>query len=298
MINYYYPVIIIIVLFVLPLLLSISTLYLSNVYLFFKKYFNDGYLGVNLVYILQYAIFFVMLLIYPMWTLIYPTAKYFKIISNNNVVLEYETLKKIAYILFPLFLFGTFHLITAQIMHKNPLLDLIDLPQSVSIMLSILVGVSFFIVASVLFKLLLLNVKKDFGFYFAKACICDISKNEKDEANKIRFMIKGLNKYNTFLRRYTGIYINSLKNIYSKILSDPNCDNNKAISELIFLFENDDRLKPIKYLSQILNVRDDEHFLVKEPLRKRIETWVTIAGTMISALTAMISGLTVFVPKH
>jgi hypothetical protein len=99
-----------------------------------------------------------MLLIYPTWTLIYPTSEYFEKISNHDAVLEYETLKTIAYVLFPFFIFGTFHLIIEQTMHKNPLLDIINLPNSFSIMFSVIVGVSFFIVASVFLKLLLLNI--------------------------------------------------------------------------------------------------------------------------------------------
>lgn len=74
-------------------------------------------------------------------------------------------------------------------------------------------------------------------------------------------------------------------------MSDTNCDNNAVISELIFLFENDDKLKPIKYLSNILNVADNEKFLVKEPLRDWIKTWGTIIGAMVSVLTAIINGL-------
>lgn len=161
--NYYYPITMIIIIFVLPFFLFVSSIYGMPIY----------FLSV-LVSILQYVIFIIMLFIYPFWTLIYPTSKYFEKISNRNAVLEYEALKKIAYLLFPFFIFGTFYLITDHIM-KTSLISNLKLPEEVTL----LVGVLFFIVASVFLKLLLLNAKKDLGFIMQKLVYVIFQKTKK-----------------------------------------------------------------------------------------------------------------------
>jgi hypothetical protein len=289
-----YLIFTIIVLIILPVFLALSSIFLSEILFFFQKYFNNGNLGVQLVFLLQYAIFGVMLIVYPIYPAVYPTKKYFEKRGALNAVKEYENLKKIVYVLFPLFVFGLIHLI-GRAMGENLLLSVIRFHNNVLILISVFIGISFFIVASALLKITLIILRKEFRFYFAKVCLCVISNKEEDDVKKVRYVIKALNSYNIYLRKNIGLQIYALKNIYSKILSDSKVDKNQSIRELTSAFEDKDKLRPVKCLSTISNVTDTEQFLIKEPLGKKLENWATLIGTITSALAATISGLVTFI---
>jgi hypothetical protein len=51
----------------------------------------------------------------------------------------------------------------------------------------------------------MLNSRKEFRFYFAKASFRVISKKE-DNVERMRHVIRGLNSYNKYLRRNLGLY--------------------------------------------------------------------------------------------
>ena len=54
--------------------------------------------------------------------------------------------------------------------------------------------------------------RKRFRLYFAKGCL-SISKNSNDEVEKMEFLIKGLNSYNSFLKRHIKLEINEINEI-------------------------------------------------------------------------------------
>jgi len=56
--------------------------------------------------------------------------------------------------------------------------------------------------------------------FVAKDCLSN-AKNSNDEVEKMEYLIKGLNSYNSFLKRDIKLEINEIKKIYSKITTLP-----------------------------------------------------------------------------
>jgi hypothetical protein len=84
--------------------------------------------------------------------------------------------------------------------------------------------------------------------------------------------------------------------IYSKIISDSTVDKIYTMKELSRAFEDNDKLQPIRCLTGLLNIKDPEHFLLKEPPGKKLEDWGRIAGTLASTIATAISALVIFIP--
>lgn len=187
----------IIVLIVLPILLAFSNLvtviYKQEIFLFSFEYFNNEYFAFQIRDYFQYGVFVVMLIVYPLYPSVFSLEKFFIKRNPENVIIEYEMLKKIVYGLFPLFIFAFVYLIGGT-MKENPLGIIIKFlgdPVLKSLFVTI-IGVTFFIVGSALLKIILLIARKEFRFYFAKVLFRAISKKE-DEAEKIRYLVRALN---------------------------------------------------------------------------------------------------------
>jgi hypothetical protein len=288
----------IVVFFILPVLLGASTFYKEqfkdDILLDSFKYFNDPFFGFNLLSYFQYGIFIVMLILYPIYPSVFSIEKFFiKKNFQNSPIIEYEILKKIIYVLFPFFVFAFIFILGETTMKtQNPLRIVINtfsniIPPSVFV---ISLGIVFFIVASALLKIIVLFSNKESRFYFSKILFKQIA-NKDSDGDELKYLVKSLNSYNKYLRRSIGLQINDLKNIYSKILSDPNVDKNHTIKKLSLAFEDNDKFKTIKTLSELLNIKDTEHFLTKEPIGKKLEDGATKLGTIVSTVAAIIGVL-------
>jgi hemerythrin-like domain-containing protein len=106
--------------------------------------------------------------------------------------------------------------------------------------------------------------RKPFRLYFAKWCLA-ISTNSNDEVEKMEFLIKGLNSYNSFLKRHIKLEINEIKKIYSKITTLPTKEKIETVNKIIQSFESGHTLEPVRYLSSLKD-STTELFLVEEPL--------------------------------
>jgi hypothetical protein len=285
----------VIVLVILPVLLAISnffgSVYYDLIYSYFLVYFNNGDLGFQLIDLFQYAVFVIMLVVYPIYPIAFSIEKYFSKSDARSVIKEYEILKKSVYALFPLFLIAIAFIIMAQMSVENPLNGATELlGTNIELIFFTTLGVIFLIFGSALFRIILLNARKEFRFYLAKISFRVISKKE-DDVERIRYLIKALNSYNKYIRSSLGLQIKDLKKIYSKIVSDPTLDKNYSIKELSIAFEDKDKLKPIKCISGLLKITDTEQFLIKEPIGKKLEDWAAIFGTIVSTVAAMIGAL-------
>jgi len=290
----YLPVMIV-VFFVLPVLLGVSTFYkgyfAEDIILYSIKYFNNAYFGFSLFSYFQYGIFIVMLILYPIYPSVFSIEKFFiKKKFQNSPIIEYEILKKIIYVLFPLFIFAFIFILGETTMKtQNPLRIVINIlsniiPPSIFV---ISLGIVFFIVASALLKIIVLFANKESRFYFSKILFKQIA-NKDIEGDELKYLVKSLNSYNKYLRRSIGLQINDLKNIYSKIFSDPTIDKNYTVKKLSLAFEDNDKFKTIKSLSELLNIKDTEHFLTKESIGKKLEDVATKLGTIVSTVAAII----------
>ena len=279
------------VLVILPAIIFVSSIYI-DVVPFLVEGFTTNTIEYKLAPLIQYVIIAVMLVVYPISPLLYSVELYFKKMGPHNVLAEYHNLKKIAIILFPVFVFALFHLIVLNIIGKNPVLDMFYV-QTNSIffyLLTIALGIFFFVFASILLRLIFLTVRKDFGYFLAKESIKLLIVNQASDSN-LGNLVKIIDRYNAYVRRKTGFEIKDLQNIYSRILADSNFNNEELIYQLRKSFEHPDKLKPISYFSKNLDITNPENFLVKVSIKKKFQNYVTWLLTILSALTATFSGL-------
>jgi hypothetical protein len=300
--NYDKHVIItVIVLIGLPILLGYSTFALLNVFYqnqiitFFIIKFNDPSIGfqfLSSLVTLQYAIFVVMLILYPIYPFIFSIENHLRKRNPKSALTEYQALKNIVYALFPIFLFTIGLRISSGIIQDNPLSVLIlSLDEPLLSLLISFLGAILFAVASALLRIILLNRNKQFKYYLAKLSFRVVSGVE-DEVERMKYLIMGLGFYDKYIRRMLGLQINDLKVIYSKMIADVSVDKNRSIKELCRAFEDHDRLKPITCLTGLFDVSDSAHFLAKESAGKKLEGWATIIGTLVSTITAVIGVIT------
>src|SRR5829696_1684859 len=295
----------IIVLVALPILLGSSTFVLISdqieVLAFFGQFFNDNFeVAYEVTYqflvsliLLQYLIFAIMLILYPVYPFIFSIENHLNQRNPKSAVVEYQALKKIVYALLPIFLFAIALIISSAISPDTPLTDLVQSlledPIHQSIFSSIIAAI-FFAVASALLRIILLNGNKHFKFYLARLSFRAMSGME-DDLERMNYLIEGFNFYNKYIRSTLGLQINDLKRIYSRIIADDELEKNHLMEKLCQAFEDCDKLKPIRSLTGLFEVSDPAGFLVKEPIARRLEDWVSIVGKIASVLGAVIGAI-------
>jgi hypothetical protein len=133
--------------------------------------------------------------------------------------------------------------------------------------------------------------RKRFRLYFAKGCL-SIAKNSNDEVEKMEHVIKGLNSYNSFLKRHIKLEINEIKKIYSKITTLPSKEKSDTVNRIIKSFESadGDTLEPVRYLSSLYDNKT-ESFLTEEPLEQKIKLQVTYAAGIIPVILTVIQSV-------
>jgi hypothetical protein len=296
-----------IVLIVLPICLAMSSFaidipFFSNPIVdFYIDNFSDydNSLSTQLfesLKILQYAIFVVMLVIYPCYPYLLSLRKYYGKRNPRSVIIEHEVLMKITIVLFPFFIFGLGLIIASRLAEENPLNNVLDSLGNIGDSIIIISGVIIFVVGSALLRIILLTISKDFRFYLAKIFFRAIL-NVEDEVEKMKYLINGLSSYNKYIRRALGLQINNLKEIYSKIVSDPAIDISMVIRELSSSFEEKDKLESIRCITELMKVTDLEHFLVKESLGKKLGDLAGIIGTLASTVAAVLGAMITLLPK-
>lgn len=103
---------------------------------------------------------------------------------------------------------------------------------------------------SILLKLLLEHARKQFRYYYAKACFEIINKTGS-EADKAEYLILGLNWYNKFVKRVTNSGID-VETIYSKIISHAPLSDNIILDTVMDSSHNGDELKPMRHMLAIV----------------------------------------------
>jgi hypothetical protein len=189
--------------------------------------------------------------------------KYFKRKKPEDLIGEREFIKKVVYIaIFPLIII--FFILIAVYFAVQPFITLYVL-----MILSILLNVSFGPLVGGLIRLLIQSRNGKFGYHFAKAYF-QIGTNEEDNTKKMNYLIKGIKAYDKYLRNL-GIQIDT-KRIYSNIMCDPSIDENKATNTFSESFNNEqDKLKPIKSVSEIANIKETENILNEISKGQRIK---------------------------
>ena len=134
------------------------------------------------------------------------TKKYLNRGCIENLLAEYEFLKKLLYVGLPVLIIVML-LFLSTYQPENPNFIFALFPGLLSTVGGALLRFTF-------------NVtKKDFRFYYAKACFQLLSE-KTDEAERMNLLIRALKSYNKYLERILKLQISSIDNICSRIISD------------------------------------------------------------------------------
>lgn len=239
------------------------------------------YLGyANAVY------FFIMVIVYAPYRSVFPTEEYFRRRRYENVITEYNVIKDLLFIAVPIFVFFTI-LNTVMLGFQSDFLQyIVTLMGGILLAGMILVPLTIIVIAG-LTRIFLQVMKKDFRWYFAKGCFMTASQKE-DDVEKMKYIILGLNAYNSFLRRYLKLEIEDLKKIYSRISSEPRSEKTKIIDSFCKAFESD-KLQPLSNLMALLKISEPDKLLAKQPFIHKIKEAAAFAAVVIPILISVIT---------
>lgn len=245
------------------------------------------------------------LLLFAVYPAIYSTEKFFRKRGNANVVIEYLYLKKILYIslaMLIIIIISTYYLQSylESDLQSNPLRTIpLVYSEPYYTLNSILYPTLFLLPAvpiSILVKFLLEHARKEFRFYYAKACfdiIKDINKEVIEDINNeivvTEYLHLGLNWYNKFVKRVTMEGCDT-ETIFSKIVSHARLSDNILLNTIVDSFDERDKLKPMRHMLVLLSCwKEGGGTLIKQSLRTKIKESsdllipiVTVAITIIS----------------
>jgi hypothetical protein len=142
---------------------------------------------------------------------------------------------------------------------------------------------------AILLKLLLEHARKQFRFFYSKACI-GIIKNTGSETDKASYLIMGLDWYNKFVKRVTKSGID-IQTINSKIISYSQLNNNILLDTVMDSFHDGDELKPMRQMLALLSCWKEGATLVKESLRDKIRE---SSDLLVPIVTVVITVITTF----
>jgi hypothetical protein len=129
-----------------------------------------------------------------------------------------------------------------------------------------------YVVPGGLLWIILHAVRKEFRFYFAKACFLIMSKG-KDDYKKIKYFLMGLNSYNRYLRRKLRLEVEDIRKIYSKFVFAETAEKQEIIKSVCESVEADgiyttNILKLAMYLSSLSKIPETELFVETATLQK------------------------------
>jgi hypothetical protein len=306
------------VLIIFPTLVLLSQFAFEEMRLFFIKGLENGSLTIQYIdsniyiyYIItyfQYAVFLITLLVFPPFPAPHSTEKYFRIRGFENAVTEYEFVKKILLVTLVLLIFILAFTILLPFIHSyfpSPLDRLLN-PSILSatrtgeevLPLHIIYYLRFYIfiiVVGAFLKILFAIGKPEFRLYYAMGCF-RIVRRKENEVEKMRYMIRGLNSYNKYLKRCTNLQISDLTKLYSTISSATQREREGIMESISSSLEGGikNTLEPVKYLLTMSKTPGEE-FLTEQPVRERIKETYTL---LIPSFTIIVTLITAYVGRH
>jgi hypothetical protein len=128
--------------------------------------------------------------------------------------------------------------------------------------------------------------RKNFKFFFGKTCV-EVAFKMKNQAKKIRYLIMGLNSYNDYLQKSINLEMDDLTRIIRiKIATDPNID--AIIGSISNSFDVNDKLKALKDIALLLDIRDLKSFLVYRSFGKQLKNYSIFLVTVIPVIISII----------
>jgi hypothetical protein len=305
------------VLIIFPTLVLASQIGFEEMRLYFIKGLENGSLTIQYVnsniYIyyfiiyFQYSVFVITLVIFPPFPAPHSTEKYFRIRGFENAVIEYEFVRHILLVALALLIIILAFTIILPFIYSYfpPPLSTILNPRILNeptvgqeiLPLHIIYYLRFYlfiIVSGAFLKLLLALAKPEFRLYFAKGCF-KIIKRKQNEADKMKYMIKGINSYNKYIKRWMNLQMSELTKIYSKIGSTSQDERRRIIDLLAASFDKgSDNLELMKILLPFSKLTEEE-FLVEQRVREKIKDLYTL---LLPMLTIIVTFITTYVGRH
>jgi hypothetical protein len=214
--------------------------------------------------------------------------EYFKKFKDEDVVSEYQFVRKLVYPAIAISL----SVIIIQQFEFYPFHRDSDLNDKIAI-----IGVLAFFPLLASIPRLALYLQKDFDYYLAKAYF-NIGSGKKDELEKFRYLILMLNAFNKFLKKKLKLTIDDLQ-IQSLIIYARE-EGKKTITRSIKdALEKTDKLELVRQLADLPGLPNKEELLVKEssvlnPQFKEVLT--TVIPVIISIIGASVGIIGLFRP--
>lgn len=212
---------------------------------------------------------YLVVIIYGVYPVIFTAEKYIKKQGYQNLVTEFEFIKKILFIGIPIMiiltatdrLFTYFQMNDYLISHYLLLYDF-----SFAILTS-----SIAVVVSALLRIATQVIKRRFRFYLARGYSIVAAKKEWDD-DKIKYLFLSLDSYNKYLLRKISFGIKSINKIYSDIIYADAKKKDEIIKSVCESLDGD-RLNLAIYLSKSYKVPDTEQFFIKESLAQKVRAF-------------------------
>jgi hypothetical protein len=258
----------------------------------------------------QIAAYITIIAVYPPYPFSRNIKSYFIRRGYEAAVVEYELVKKILYAVIPLFIITTSLTVIHDLDYHykyvkaispcgkswiNRVGEPIQLPEQFHPLSSFvdphkdtfyyIQYLLMLIVVGAVLKIAFVIFRSGFRLYFAKGCFILLEK-KKDEVEKMRYFVMGLNSYNLYLRQQIKLEIVDRKKIYSKIASSAPAIKNDAIDKISLVFQEDKfeyeeyTLEPLRYLCKFQRVPETE-ILIEQPLKNKLKDYGAAAAVLI-----------------
>jgi hypothetical protein len=182
----------------------------------------------------QISIFIMIIFLFPPYPAPIPIDLYFKQRGPERAVDEYQSVKKILYVAVPLFIVLTVLPYVDPVIQRYSTITLTQAYRENSFFVA--QTVSLFVVLAGLLKLIFTVFRKQFRLYYAKGCFAKAKAVRNKETEKLSYFVKGLEAYNSYLRRNLNVQIGDMKKFVASILSSPYHKKIKDVNRICDIF--------------------------------------------------------------
>jgi hypothetical protein len=199
----------IVMLIILPVISGI-------LYLLYQYYFITVRIFVDIFSF--YFLIFIAEIVYGLYPYRFTPEKYLAKGGYENTVREFEFIKMLLLIAIPIMSITlTIHYYYYFFSPDRHILEFQSLTDDL-ILANVAIEIPLvFITFGGFLRIITRIIKKEFRFYFAKACFNIVLKQE-DDYKKIEYLLLGIDSYNKYLRRRLKFEIKDIKKVYSKFL--------------------------------------------------------------------------------
>jgi hypothetical protein len=259
--------------------------------------FSGGFLQIVMLIILPFIgslssfllpevfiVIFIAEIVYGLYPIRTTPEKYLAKRGYENTVMEFEFIKTLLLIAVPIIGITALVNIALSVYYKDLPVYYQDIDLGIYVF-AILITIGGFL------RIVSQIQKKEFRFYFAKACFIILSKQE-DDYEKIRYFLLGLNSYNKYLRRRLKFEVKDITKVYLKFLYADTAEKNKIINSLCESVESNDRLRLTRYLSTLSKIPETELFVGESQLQKfkTIGAFLAVVIPIIISIIGLLKG--------